>query len=201
MRTAFPAGPRFLWKWPSIVLAVVVFLILRRRRILPGQHFHLYLIAYGLFRFWHEFMRATPRVAGEISGYQIAALSVAGLGILGLCSAAVMRKAIRTRCRQLPFFRRALLFLSCFGLLVHSLPCAAEEEPDEMTVKLDEIRKEHGLPAIAAAAIRRGKLIVNAASGLRKMGSDEPVTTDDQWHLGSCTKSMTATLAGMLARR
>ncbi|HEY3900375.1 MAG TPA: prolipoprotein diacylglyceryl transferase family protein [Chthoniobacter sp.] len=77
-------------RWPAVPLemafnlvAVVVFLVLRRRRILPGQHFHLYLIAYGVFRFWHEFMRATPRVAGEISGYQIAALSVAGLGILG----------------------------------------------------------------------------------------------------------------------
>ena len=30
--------------------AILVFLIvLRRRRLLPGQHFHLYLIAYGLF--------------------------------------------------------------------------------------------------------------------------------------------------------
>jgi phosphatidylglycerol:prolipoprotein diacylglycerol transferase len=60
-----------------------VFLVLRRRRILSGQHFHLYLIAYGLFRFWHEYMRATPRLHGGITGYQIAALSVAGLGILG----------------------------------------------------------------------------------------------------------------------
>ncbi len=67
-----------------------------------------------------------------------------------------------------------------------------------MTVKLDEIRKEHGLPGIAAAAIRHGKVVVNAASGVRKLGSEEAVTTDDQWHLGSCTKSMTATVAGML---
>jgi len=67
-----------------------------------------------------------------------------------------------------------------------------------MTVKLDEIRKEHGLPAIAVAAVRHGKVIVNAATGVRKLGSDETVTTDDQWHLGSCTKSMTATVAAML---
>ena len=108
-----------------------------------------------------------------------------------------MRKAIRTLCRQLPSFPKALLIVSFCGILAH-LPCAAEEEPDEMTVKLDEIRKEHGLPGLAAAAVRHGKLIVNAASGVRKLGSDEPVTTDDQWHLGSCTKSMTAMLAGML---
>jgi len=77
-------------RWPAVPMemgfnlaAVLVFIFLRRRRVLPGQHFHLYLIAYGIFRFGHEFMRATPRVAGEISGYQFAALSVAGLGIVG----------------------------------------------------------------------------------------------------------------------
>ena len=75
---------------------------------------------------------------------------------------------------------------------------AAEEEPDDFTAKLEEIRKERGLPALAAAAIRHGHLVINAATGVRKLGSDEEVTTDDLWHLGSCTKSMTATLAGML---
>jgi phosphatidylglycerol:prolipoprotein diacylglycerol transferase len=77
-------------RWPAVpmeiafnLVAIVVLLVLRRRRLLPGQHFHLYLIAYGVFRFAHEFLRATPRVAGEISGYQFAALSVAGLGIVG----------------------------------------------------------------------------------------------------------------------
>jgi phosphatidylglycerol:prolipoprotein diacylglycerol transferase len=77
-------------RWPAVpieisfnIVALLVFILLRRRRLLAGQHFHLYLVAYGFFRFGHEFMRATPRVAGEISGYQIAALSVAGLGIMG----------------------------------------------------------------------------------------------------------------------
>ncbi len=51
--------------------------------LLAGQHFHLYLIAYGLFRFAHEFLRATPQVLGPVSGYQIAALCVAGLGAIG----------------------------------------------------------------------------------------------------------------------
>jgi phosphatidylglycerol---prolipoprotein diacylglyceryl transferase len=50
---------------------------------LTGQHFHLYLIAYGIFRFAHEFARATPRVFGVFSGYQIAALAVATLGAIG----------------------------------------------------------------------------------------------------------------------
>jgi phosphatidylglycerol:prolipoprotein diacylglycerol transferase len=77
-------------RWPAVPLemvfnlsVIVVFLLLRWRRLLPGQHFHLYLIAYGLFRFGHEFQRATPRVTGEFSGYHLAALAVAILGAVG----------------------------------------------------------------------------------------------------------------------
>lgn len=77
-------------RWPSVpaelsfnLLAVGLFLWLRHKRSLVGQHFHLYLIAYGLFRFFHEFLRDEPRLFGNISGYQIAALAVAGLGIWG----------------------------------------------------------------------------------------------------------------------
>lgn len=51
--------------------------------ILQGQLFHVYLIAYGLFRFAHEFMRATPLIGIGLSGYQWAALAVAGLGLVG----------------------------------------------------------------------------------------------------------------------
>jgi len=80
-------------RWPSVPLelafnlcAIAVFLGLRRARLLPGQHFHLYLIAYGAFRFAHEFVRAEPHIAGPFSGYQIAALVVLALGISGFVS-------------------------------------------------------------------------------------------------------------------
>jgi phosphatidylglycerol:prolipoprotein diacylglycerol transferase len=75
-------------RWPAVpaelafnLVAFVLFLFLRRRKLLPGQHFHLYLIGYGLFRFAHEFVRATPRIAGPFSGYHFAAL---GLTLFGL---------------------------------------------------------------------------------------------------------------------
>ena len=48
-----------------------------------GQHFHLYLIGYGAFRFAHEWMRVTPKIAGMISGYQLAALACVALGVWG----------------------------------------------------------------------------------------------------------------------
>ncbi len=77
-------------RWPAVPLeiafnlvALVSALVLRRRHVLPGQHFHLYLIGYGLFRFAHEFVRETPRVVGPFSGYALAALATAALGLIG----------------------------------------------------------------------------------------------------------------------
>ncbi len=91
-------------RWPTVpieiafnVLAFEGCLILRRRALLPGQHFHLYLIGYGLFRFVHEFVRDTPRVLGGFSGYHFAAVAVAVLGTTGfmLRQAATNNQAVR----------------------------------------------------------------------------------------------------------
>ncbi|MEI8340232.1 MAG: prolipoprotein diacylglyceryl transferase family protein [Verrucomicrobiota bacterium] len=87
-------------RWPAVpvemifnALMIALFFGLRRTRKLSGQHFHLYLIGYGLFRFAHEFMRETPRVAGVFSGYQIASLAVVALGVVGF-----VRRARLPRC-------------------------------------------------------------------------------------------------------
>jgi phosphatidylglycerol:prolipoprotein diacylglycerol transferase len=77
-------------RWPAALAELLfnafmlgIILWLRRRKAFPGQHFHLYLIAYGLFRFFHEFLRDTPHILGPLSGYQAVAAAVAGLGIVG----------------------------------------------------------------------------------------------------------------------
>ena len=82
-----------LARWPSVPMeiafnlsALAVFFFLRRNRLLPGQHFHLYLIGYGAFRFGHEFLRAEPRVAGPFTGYHAAALVLLGLGLASFAS-------------------------------------------------------------------------------------------------------------------
>ncbi len=76
-------------RWPAVpvefgfnAVAVVVLTFLWRQRKFPGQLFHLYLMGYGAFRFFHEFLRDTPRLVGGLSGYQWAALAVFGLGAL-----------------------------------------------------------------------------------------------------------------------
>jgi phosphatidylglycerol:prolipoprotein diacylglycerol transferase len=79
-----------LARWPAALVELLfnalmlgVVLLMRWRKVLPGQHFHIYLMAYGLFRFAHEFVRDTPRILGPLSGYQVAALAVAILGAIG----------------------------------------------------------------------------------------------------------------------
>lgn len=76
-------------RWPAVPVEIGFQLValgglwlLRVRRLQPGQHFHLYLIAYSLFRFCHEFLRATPKPFGGLSGYQLVALAVAVAGVV-----------------------------------------------------------------------------------------------------------------------
>lgn len=79
-------------RWPSVplelafqLLFLLTALTLTRFHALAGQRFHLYLISYGLFRFWHEFHRDTPSppwLPGGLTVYQMAALGLAAAGVL-----------------------------------------------------------------------------------------------------------------------
>lgn len=66
---------------------------------------------------------------------------------------------------------------------------------------LEVIRAKYQLPALAAAAVHGVKIEESAVVGVRKLGDATKVTIDDRWHLGSNTKSMTATLAAMFVER
>ncbi len=79
-----------------------------------------------------------------------------------------------------------------------SLTAALRAEPDDVSRMLEAIREEHDIPALAAAVMDEGKLVAIGAAGFRNVLVPVSVTLDDQWHLGSCTKSMTASVAAML---
>ena len=76
---------------------------------------------------------------------------------------------------------------------------AAEKESIDRLLEL--IRKTHDLPALAAAVVQGGRTVAIGAVGVRKYGETVKVTTADQFHIGSCTKSMTATLIGMVVEQ
>lgn len=56
----------------------------------------------------------------------------------------------------------------------------------------------YDLPAVAAAAIKDGKILSAGAVGTRRAGTTIPVTINDRFHIGSDTKAMTALLAAMM---
>jgi len=82
--------------------------------------------------------------------------------------------------------------------LLWALCLAAPAAPERMDGLLDPIRAKHGQPALAAAAARAQGTIAVGAAGVRKIAAAGPVKLADRFHIGSCTKSMTATLAALV---
>ena len=63
---------------------------------------------------------------------------------------------------------------------------------------LDYVVADTGVPAAAAVFLHRGTIAEQAAAGVRAQGRPGAVTGRDRWHVGSITKSMTATLTAVL---
>ncbi len=70
--------------------------------------------------------------------------------------------------------------------------------PMDTAQLLERIRKKYDFPALAVVVVKNGRICDRAAVGVRKLGDPTVITTNDLFHIGSCTKSMTATLAAML---
>lgn len=74
-------------RWPAaqveLVFQLAMFALLFSVRTDPrfrDRLFFLYLAAYGVFRFLHEYLRETPSLAAGLTGYQMLSLLAAGLG-------------------------------------------------------------------------------------------------------------------------
>ncbi len=85
--------------------------------------------------------------------------------------------------------------LAIVAVLAFPVAAAAQETLND---QLTPIRAKYELPALAAAVIKDGKIIASGAVGVRVSGTDIAVQLDDRFHIGSDTKAMTATLAGMM---
>ena len=87
--------------------------------------------------------------------------------------------------------RMRILLLISFAVAA-SVSCGQSQDGP---VSLESIRKKAMLPALGVISIVDGEIQPAEVTGLRKYKGSEAVTVDDKWHIGSCTKSMTATLA------
>jgi len=83
--------------------------------------------------------------------------------------------------------------------------------PPEMTDAADKqwkdladlVRQAHAdseIPAIAVAIVEDGRVTEAVAVGVRQVGTDDEVQKDDYFHIGSITKSVTATMIGGLVQ-
>jgi CubicO group peptidase (beta-lactamase class C family) len=88
-------------------------------------------------------------------------------------------------------FLTTIMFLSVHVEVLYA-------RPRNLGPLLEPIRKKYGLPAMAGAVILQGRTASWGATGVRKIGSDVKVTSNDKFHIGSCTKSMTATIIAIL---
>lgn len=73
--------------------------------------------------------------------------------------------------------------------------------PTDLNPILEPIRTKYKLPALGAILMQDGQIAGIGAVGLRKIDSEKQVTIHDLWHLGSNTKSMTATLIAKLVEQ
>lgn len=75
--------------------------------------------------------------------------------------------------------------------------CIQHYSNSKLREVIGKLAREAKTPALGIAIIR-GNEIESAVAGIRKMGEDRPVKKDDRFHLGSVTKSITATVIGKL---
>lgn len=84
-------------------------------------------------------------------------------------------------------------------ILLPASGAALGAAPDDLSPMLRERLDEHPqLPSLCAVVVVGGEVRGAGAAGVRKRGDETPVLVDDKFHIGSCTKSMTATLAAAL---
>ena len=67
--------------------------------------------------------------------------------------------------------------------------------------ELEIIRTEYDVPALGLVFVENGEIQEMGATGFRANEFEERVTTGDKWHLGSLTKSMTATMIARLVEK
>jgi CubicO group peptidase (beta-lactamase class C family) len=83
-------------------------------------------------------------------------------------------------------------------MMWNGIASASPATTNDTQTAIEAIRKKNGLPALAVVVVKDGQICERQAVGVRKCDEDTLVTTNDLFHIGSCTKSMTATLTGML---
>lgn len=68
----------------------------------------------------------------------------------------------------------------------------------ELERKIRAIQDEAAMPGLQVVVSEDEQSVFEYAQGIRAQGHPEQITSEDKWHIGSCTKPMTAFLIGQL---
>jgi CubicO group peptidase (beta-lactamase class C family) len=88
--------------------------------------------------------------------------------------------------------------LLAYAALGSAGPLPGRGEPADVGAMVAEILAEAKVPGGVAVVLHGDRVVAQGVAGVRRRGSDVPVSYTDQFHLGSCTKAMTATLVALL---
>lgn len=93
------------------------------------------------------------------------------------------------------FLRQSIGF-AALGSFVRAAE-AGDPKPADISRQLADVFGKTKIPGAAALVLQGDRIVAQGVCGVRKRGAQERVTLEDKFHLGSCTKAMTATLAGL----
>jgi len=80
-------------------------------------------------------------------------------------------------------------------------PSSFAETAESLSHRIQELQDMSAVPGIQVTVTQASRTIFEYTRGIRAIGHPESVHSTDQWHLGSCTKPMTAFLIGRLIDR
>ena len=78
---------------------------------------------------------------------------------------------------------------------------AAKAEVRDVSAVLAPIIEKHDVPGMVAGIVVGDRLVAAGAAGGRARGEAAAVSLEDRFHIGSCTKAMTATMCAALVER
>jgi CubicO group peptidase (beta-lactamase class C family) len=93
--------------------------------------------------------------------------------------------------------------LALAGVMISAAPPATQPQATpspEIAVALEAIIKAHNIPGMVAAIVEGDGSLEIGCAGVRQQGEPQAITIFDRMHLGSCTKSMTATMIATLVQ-
>ncbi|MFN0059916.1 MAG: serine hydrolase domain-containing protein [Planctomycetota bacterium] len=111
-----------------------------------------------------------------------------------------MNRSRRTLCRSSVILCVSASLLAILSAATNDA-ASKQKSPEDVAPLLKDLVAKHKVPGLVALVLKNNDVVGLGAAGVRAVGHDAPITVTDKFHLGSCTKAMTATLCARLVER